>query len=308
MISALKITADRMALCGVARCMMFSAFSAGIGGGEGGRDDGEVLGHVVGDAEGGQRAARHQQLLADLHDLDELGRVGVEVDHVARLPWPPGCRCSSPRRRRPGPARGRRWCRRRSWPPGGRRPASRGCSFSLASGVAWARKSSTPASAAMAAAVSGLSPVIITVLMPMRRSSAKRSWMPPLTMSLRWMTPSTCAPSATTSGVPPSWAIAVHAACDAGGELAALLRDVAPRWRRRRPCGSRGRRGSTPLMRVWAVNGTNVAPSALHVAPAQAVLLLGQHDDAAPLRRLVGQRGELRGVGQLSGGSRPAPG
>ena len=60
-------------------------------------------------------------------------------------------------------------------------------SFSLSSGVAWARKSSTPASAAIAAAVIGLSPVIITVRMPMRRSSAKRSRMPPLTMSFRWI-------------------------------------------------------------------------------------------------------------------------
>ncbi len=44
------------------------------------------------------------------------------------------------------------------------------CSFLisaiLSSGVASARKSSTPASAAIAAAVSGLSPVIITVRMP----------------------------------------------------------------------------------------------------------------------------------------------
>ncbi len=31
------------------------------------------------------RRARHQ-LLADLHDLDELGRVGIEVDHVPRQP------------------------------------------------------------------------------------------------------------------------------------------------------------------------------------------------------------------------------
>ena len=30
-------------------------------------------------------AARHQELLADLDDLDELGRIGVEVDHVAGL-------------------------------------------------------------------------------------------------------------------------------------------------------------------------------------------------------------------------------
>ena len=42
----------------------------------------------------------------------------------------------------------------------------------------------------MAAAVSGLSPVIITVRMPMARSSSKRSRMPGFTTSLRWMTPS----------------------------------------------------------------------------------------------------------------------
>ncbi len=47
------------------------------------RDDREVLRHVVGDAEGRQRAARNQQLLADFDDLDELGRVRVEIDHVA---------------------------------------------------------------------------------------------------------------------------------------------------------------------------------------------------------------------------------
>ena len=75
------------------------------------------------------------------------------------------------------------------------------------SGVAWARKSSTPASAAIAAAVIGLSPVIMTVRMPMRRSSAKRSRMPPFTMSLRWMTPSSRPSHATAKGVPPDLAI-----------------------------------------------------------------------------------------------------
>ena len=55
---------------------------------------------------------------------------------------------------------------------------SRLISAILSSGVASARKSSTPASAAIAAAVSGLSPVIITVRMPMSRSSSKRSRMP----------------------------------------------------------------------------------------------------------------------------------
>ena len=56
---------------------------------------------------------------------------------------------------------------------------------------------------------------------------------------------------------------------------------------------------SMPLMRVWAVKGMNVALSARHVAAADAVFLLGQHDDGAALGRLVGQRGELRRVGEF---------
>src|SRR5436305_1870633 len=45
--------------------------------------------------------------------------------------------------------------------------------LSLSSGFACARKSSTPASPAMAAAVSALSPVIITVLLPLARDSRR---------------------------------------------------------------------------------------------------------------------------------------
>src|SRR5215204_2118085 len=52
---------------------------------EHGRDDGEVLRHVVRNREGGERAARHQELLAYLYNLDELRRVRVEVYHVAGL-------------------------------------------------------------------------------------------------------------------------------------------------------------------------------------------------------------------------------
>ena len=37
----------------------------------------------------------------------------------------------------------------------------------------------------------------------------------------------------------------------------------------------------------------------MDVAAANAVFLLGEHDDGAPFRRLVGERGELRGVGKL---------
>ena len=43
------------------------------------------------------------------------------------------------------------------------------------------------------------------------------------------------------------------------------------------------------------------------VAAANAVFLLGEHDDGAALRRLVGERGELRRVGKLLLGHARAP-
>ena len=53
--------------------------------GEQRRQDREVLGHVVGDGKGGERATGHQQFLANLHHVQQLGRVAVEVDHVGRF-------------------------------------------------------------------------------------------------------------------------------------------------------------------------------------------------------------------------------
>ncbi len=55
----------------------------------------------------------------------------------------------------------------------------------------------------------------------------------------------------------------------------------------------------TPLMRVSALKGTNSSPEQL-VALAQAEALLGEDHDRAALGRLVGERGELRGLGQLA--------
>jgi hypothetical protein len=63
--------------------MMLSLAQRRIGGHEHGRQNREVLGDIVGDGEGGERAARHEQLFADGHHLDELGGIAVQVHHVA---------------------------------------------------------------------------------------------------------------------------------------------------------------------------------------------------------------------------------
>ena len=155
-----------------------------------------------------------------------------------------------------------------------RRPSAWYCriSLSLSSGVASARKSSTPASAAMAAAVSLLSPVIITVLMPMRRSSPKRSLMPDLTMSLSSTTPRIFLPSLTASGVLPRRDTSSEARTTSLGTLppsaSTCLRmaSTAPlrSWRvLPSACCT-----SIPLMRVCAVKATSV------VAPTKGVAAL----------------------------------
>ena len=138
-------------------------------------------------------------------------------------------------------------------------------SLSFASGVAWARKSSTPASAAMAAAVSGLSPGdhhrldahlaqvgealldaafddILQVDHAQRLAVARPP--PAACRPLRAM-PSTAA----YSGRP---ARACH------------LTERAPSWHRARPCGCEVPSKSTPLMRVCAVNGMKCIPSVRH--------------------------------------------
>ena len=169
----------------------------------------------------------------------------------------------------------------------------------FASGVASARKSSTPASWAITAAVTRLSPVIITVRMPILRSSSKRSLMPPLTMSFRWMTPSTKLSWATTSGVPPARAI-----------LSTSSSRRAGAWP---PCSSTKRltASAAPLRSLRAVHVDAAHPRGrgerdegrlvlAELAAAQAVALLGEHDDRAALRRLVGERGELGRLGELA--------
>ena len=176
------------------------------------------------------------------------------------------------------------------------RACSSRISSSLRSGVASARKSSTPDSSAMTAAVTGLSPVIITVRMPIFRSSSKRSFMPPLTMSFRWTTPSTQLSWATTRGVPPDCATPCTSVSSSAGALSAVLRDEAL-----------DRVGGTlaqaPAVEVDAAHarrgreGDELVLAELLLAEPEP--LLGEHDDRAALGRLVGERRELRGLREV---------
>ena len=166
----------------------------------------------------------------------------------------------------------------------------------LVSGVASARKSSTPDSCAIAAAVSGLSPVIMTVRMPMRRSWSNRS---------------------------------TSAVLDDVLELDDAHRDVVLRDGERRsarprdaldrlvelgwqvPPGPAADRVHGALADLAAVEVHAAHPRlrgerdelgvGLHeVALAQAEALLREHDDRATLGGLVGERGHLRDLGELA--------
>ena len=149
------------------------------------------------------------------------------------------------------------------------------------------------------AAVSGLSPVIMTVRMPMARISSKRSRDARLHVSLRWMTPSTLVrrrrrPAACRR----CWRCRSTMASRSGGTRPPCSSTQRRDASRPRPCGSSGRSQSMPLMRVWAVNGTSSAPAML--LGREAVPVLGEGHDRAALGRLVGQA-------TRAGRPRPAP-
>ena len=188
-------------------------------------------------------------------------------------------------------------------------------SCSLCSGVACARKSSTPDSAAIAAAVSGLSPVIITVRMPILRKRRKALADAALDDVLQMDD----AEQAAVLGDRERRAARLG---DPLGDRLQLAhrrvlhhrdRDVAARHR------SSARAaidiGQHRIDRALADRGAldiDAADPRLrrerdemrverrHVAAADAVFLLGEDDDRAAFRRLVGQRGELRRIGEVA--------
>ena len=149
----------------------------------------------------------------------------------------------------------------------------------------------------MAAAVSGLSPVIITVRMPILRSAEKRSRMPPFTMSFRWMTPKSLRSLATASGVPPVLAMrsdsAVNSDDTGDGPAQASTASTAP-LRMDEPSRS------TPRDARLGRERNEVRVHRRHLAATQAILLLRQHHDRAAFRRLIRERGKLRRIGQTA--------
>ena len=86
--------------------------------------------------------------------------------------------------------------------------------------------------------------------------------MPPLTMSLRWMTPSSLPSLATASGVPPDLAtlsaITSISRATSGAVVAALTSAMTASTA---PLRIEAPSTSMPLMRVWAENGMNLACS-----------------------------------------------
>jgi hypothetical protein len=114
----------------------------------------------------------------------------------------------------------------------------------------------------MAAAVRRLSPVIMTVLIPMARKRSKRSFNPPFTMSLRCTTPIARRFSATASAVPPAREIRSTSAFTEGGSASPIysaMASAAP-LRMLRPSMS------TPLILVSALNGTKTAAGISDIA------------------------------------------
>ena len=85
MIRALKMTAERIAECGLDRCMMLSVSSAGKTPANMAGMMAKYLATSLAIENVVSEPAGDEQLLADLDDLDELRRVRVEVDHVPGL-------------------------------------------------------------------------------------------------------------------------------------------------------------------------------------------------------------------------------
>ena len=111
----------------------------------------------------------------DFHHFDELGGVTIQIHHVGCFFGCLVCPRSWPMPHLPGPRLAHRSYHRPSWPPAFHLPVPFGCKpvWSLV----WPERESHPRPLALAivAAVSGLSPVIMTVRRPILRSRSNLS-------------------------------------------------------------------------------------------------------------------------------------
>jgi len=137
-------------------------------------------------------------------------------------------------------------------------------------------KSSTPASDAIVAAVTGLSPVTITVLMPMARKALKRSLMSGLTISFRWMTPTRLLPSQTASGVPRRCGQCGRPPAGTNGGVASLLMPTRLRIASTAPLRTERPSTSVPETRVCAANGMILASRSFRSGSARPYLLFAK--------------------------------
>ena len=106
--------------------------------------------------------------------------------------------------------------------------------------------------------------MIITVRIPIARSSSKRSAMPGLTMSLSWITPRTRVAMVCSCGRSPPAGCRRRSATHStiGRSSSGAVPPLGPTQRRTEsaaPLRTGGHRESTPLIRVCAVNGTSSA-------------------------------------------------
>ena len=126
----------------------------------------KVLGDIIGNTEGGQISAGHQDLLAYLDNIQQLGRVAVQIDNVGCLAGRLSTGVHGHRHICLSQRRGIICARRRSWPPCIRPPGIHGSAAVCP--PAWPGPENRPPGPRQQwqRAVKGLSPVIMTVLMP----------------------------------------------------------------------------------------------------------------------------------------------
>ena len=251
---------------------------------------------------GGQRAARHQQLLAGLDDLQQLGRVAVQVDHVAGLLG--RLRAGVHGHRHVG--LGQRRCvvgavaGHRHQPAFGLVVADH---LQLGFGRGLGQE---VVDTGLGGDGRGGEPVVAGDHHRLDAHAAQfgKALLDAALDDVLQLdhTQHACGRRDTTSGVLPLRATSSAALCTSAGKHAAqrfdMLADGFAGALAQHAHAAVAASISTPLMRVCAVKATKCVFCAVKLALAQVELLLGQHGDAAAFGRLVGHRRELRRIGR----------